>query len=82
MKQSSRSDGRLPFAFQAKEKTTPHQGGLVSFFSTTGASKAFRPSKFRNIFKTSIFAAEPSIKILECSRIINARNGVPLLFHN
>ena len=42
MKQSSRSDGCLPFAFQAKEKTTPHQGGLVSFFSTTGASKGLQ----------------------------------------
>jgi len=81
MKQSSRSDGRLPFAFPAKEKATPHQGWLVRFFSTTGANEASRPSKLRNIFKTSIFVAKPFVKILECSRIINARNGVPLLFH-
>jgi hypothetical protein len=82
MKQSSGSDGRLPFTFPAKEKATPHQRRLVSFFSTTGVNEAFRPSKFRNIFKASIFVAKPSIKILECSRIINARNGVPWLFHN
>jgi hypothetical protein len=82
MKQRSRSDGRLPFTFSAKEKTTSHQGWLVSPFSTTGTNKAFWPSKFRNIFKASIFAAKPFIKVLERSRIINARNGVPWLFHD
>lgn len=82
MKQSSRSNGRLPFTFSAKEKATPHQGRLVSFFGTAGANKALRPAKFRNIFKASIFAAKPAIKILDCSRIINARNGVPGLFHD
>ncbi len=82
MKQSSRSNGRLPFTFSAKEKTTPHQGRLVSFFCTAGANKALRPSKFRNIFKASIFVAKPFIKVLDCSRIINPRNGVPWLFHD
>jgi len=82
MKQSSRTNGRLPLTFSAKEKTTPHQGRFVSFFSTTGANKAFRPSKFRDIFKANIFAAKPFIKVLECSRIINARNRVPWLFHD
>jgi len=81
MKQSSSGDRRLTFAFPAKEKTAPHEGRLVSFFSTTGASEAFRPSMFRNIFETSIFVAKPFIKFLECSRIINARNGMSLLFH-
>ena len=82
MKQSSRSNGRLPFTFSAKEKTTPHQGRFVRLFPTTGANKAIRPSKFRDIFKASIFAAKPFIKVLECCRIINARNGVPWLFHD
>ncbi len=82
MKQSSSSNGRLPFTFSAKEKTTPHQGRLRGVFPTGRANKASRPSKFRNKFKTSTFAAKPFIKVLECSRIINARNGVPWLFHD
>ena len=82
MKQSSRSNGRLSFTFSAKVKTPSHQGRLVSLFCTAGANKSLRPSKFRNIFKASIFAAKPFIKVLDCSRIINARNGVPGLFHD
>ena len=70
------------FTLSAKKKTTPHERRLVRFFSTTGANKAFTPSKFRNKFKASTFAAKPFIKVLECSRIINARNGVPCLFHD
>jgi hypothetical protein len=40
MKQSSRSDGRLPFTFPAKKKTTTHQRRLGSLFPATGANKA------------------------------------------
>ncbi len=82
MKQSSRRTECLPFTFSAKEKTTPHYGRLVSLFGTARANKALRPSKFSNIFKASIFAAKPFIKVLDCSRIINAQNGVPWLFHD
>jgi len=82
MKQGSRSNGRLPFTFSAKEKATPHQGRFVRFFTTTRANEAFGPSEFRNIFQASVFAAKPFIKVLECSRIINARNRMPWLFHD
>ena len=82
MKQSSRSNGRLPFAFSAKEKTTSHQGRFLRFFTTTRAQEAFRPSEFRNIIKASSFTAKPFLKLLECPRIINARNRVPWLFHD
>jgi len=82
MKQGSRSDGGLAFAFSAEKKTTPHQGGLGDLFPTTGANKTVRPSKFRNKFMTRTFGAKPVVKILECSRIINAGNRVPWLFHD
>jgi len=82
MKQCSSSNGRLPFTFSTKEKTAPHQRGVVCFFSTTGANKPFRPSKFRDICNASIIVAKPLIKFLKCSRIINARNRVSCLFHD
>jgi len=81
MKQSSSGDGRLAFAFPTEEKTTPHQEWLISFFPTTGTSEAFRPSKFRDILKASVFAGKPFIKILKCFRIIYARNRMPWLFY-
>ena len=68
--------------FRQRKRPRPIKEGLSAFSPQLGQVKAFRLSKFRHILKTSIFAAEPSIKILECSRIINARNGVPWLFHN
>ena len=58
-----------------------HQGGLFRYRSAVGADKAHRPSKPRDKGKAGILAAKPFIKLLECSRIINTGDGVPLLFH-
>ena len=82
MKQSSRSDGGLPFTFPAKKKTTPHQGRLDGLFPATGANEALRPSEFCNKFQASMFSAKPLVKILKSSRIINTGNRVSLLFHD
>jgi hypothetical protein len=49
--------------------------------STGGATKALWPSKLRNIGKAVLFSAKPFIKFLECSRIVNATNWMPSLFH-
>ena len=82
MKQCSSSNGRLPFTFSAKKETTPHQRWLLRINPANGATKTFRPSKFRNIIQAGIFDAKPFIKFRECSRIIKAGNWVSWLFHD
>ncbi len=66
------SNGCLTFTVSAQKQTTPHQRRLLCIAPATGTTETFRPSKFRNIVKASIFAAKPLIKLLERSRIINA----------
>ncbi len=82
MKQRSRSNGCLTFTVSAQKQTTPHQRRLLCIAPATRTTETFRPSKFRNIVKASIFAAKPLIKLLERSRIINAGHGLAWLFHN
>jgi len=82
MKQSPGNDGSLPLAFSTEEEAAPHQGRLVRLYTTNGTNKAFRPAKPRNIFKASVLAAKPFVKLLRCSRIINAGNWVPWLIHD
>jgi len=82
MKQCSCGNGSLPLTFSTKKKTTFHQRRLFRFFSAIGTTKFFRPPKPDNIIKAGIVSTKPFIKLLECSRIIDAGNWVFWLFHS
>src|SRR5271157_953517 len=82
VKQRSRSYRCLPFTFSAKKKAALHLRGFFRSISANGAAESFWPPKFGNVVKASLFAAKPFIKLLECSRIINARNRVSFFFHD
>jgi hypothetical protein len=72
----------LPFTFSAKKEATLHLRGFFRSFSANGAAESFWPPKLGNVAKAGLFAAKPFVKLLERSRIINARNRVILFFHD
>ena len=81
MKQCSRGNGCLSFAFSAQEKAPFHHRGIFCNGTACRANKSLGPSKFYNVGKTSIFRDKPFIKFLESAGIINATNRVRRLFH-
>ncbi len=81
VKQCSSSNGCLPFAFAAQKKTPAHNRRVFFKNSARRATKTLRPPECQNICKASLFGAKPLIKFLECSRIVNVTNRMPLLFH-
>jgi len=82
VKQRSRSYRCLPFTFSAEEETASHHRGCFRSISATGAAETFWPPKLGNVVEASVFATKPFIKLLECSRIICASNGMYSLFHD
>lgn len=74
MKQRSRSNGSLPSTFSAEIETTICQRWFLLSVPTVGTTEVSRPSKLSDIINAGIVAAQPFIKLLECSRIINAGN--------
>ena len=82
MKQCSSSNRCLTFTFSAQKKSSPHYRRIFLKNSARRTTKALRPSKLRNIGKAGLFSAKPFIKFLECSRVVNATNWVPSLFHS
>ena len=82
MKQCSCSNRCLPFTFSTQKKASLHFRRVFLYNSARWTNKTLRPSKLRNIGKAGLFSAKPFIKFLECSRVVNATNWVPSLFHS
>lgn len=68
--------GCLPFTISAQEEASSHQIRLLRTITATVARETTCPSEPCNVTKTCIFATEPIVKLLECSRVIEARNRV------
>ena len=68
--------GCLPFTISAQEEAPAHHIRLLGTITATRARETPCPPQLCDVIKTCLFAIEPVIKLLECSRVIEARNGV------
>lgn len=68
--------GCLSSTTSTQEEASAHQIRLFRTITATGARKIACPSKPCDVIKACFFTNEPTVKLLERSRIIKTGNGV------